>query len=158
MQYLRLIEQLVTTLALEDPAEALAEAIRHLGEAGLSLGEPTDDRAAWLTLTHGGRTLALHGAVPPDDTLRPILAGLLHGTLVRLAEHDEYRRARERMEMLSTASFEGILVHVDGVTVDANDRLAEMLGYERQELIGMPVVEVCVAPEERAAVLHRVKE
>ena len=38
--------------------------------------------------------------------------------------------------MLSSASFEGILVHVDGVVIDVNQRLSEMPGYELSELLG----------------------
>ena len=31
--------------------------------------------------------------------------------------------------MLSEASFEGLMIHVDGSIIDANQPLAEMLGY-----------------------------
>jgi two-component system, cell cycle sensor histidine kinase and response regulator CckA len=55
---------------------------------------------------------------------------------------------RERLELLSSASFEGLLVHVDGEVVEVNQRTCEMLGYERAELLGPQTLGKCVAPED----------
>jgi len=68
-------------------------------------------------------------------------------------DHDA--RLRERLEMLSSASFEGILVHVDGNVIDANQRLCEMLGYGLGEVLGPEILGRCVAPEDLAAVGQR---
>jgi two-component system cell cycle sensor histidine kinase/response regulator CckA len=68
---------------------------------------------------------------------------------------DELTRARARAEMLSSASFEGILIHRDGVILDANARLSEILGYGRDELMGLDVLQRCVAPEDIPAVRAR---
>ena len=64
---------------------------------------------------------------------------------------------RERMDMLSAAASEGILIHIDNVLIDANQRLAEMLGYEHAEMIGKKMLPLCVAPEDQERVLERVK-
>ncbi|MGH7674247.1 MAG: PAS domain S-box protein, partial [Gemmatimonadales bacterium] len=64
------------------------------------------------------------------------------------------RDSEERFRMLSEAAFEGIGVNENGVIVEANRRLAEMLGCELRELIGSPVVEF-VAPESHALVQSR---
>ena len=69
---------------------------------------------------------------------------------------DDQARAEERREMLSAASFEGILVHVDHVVVDVNQRLCDMLGYQRDELLGPGTLRKCVAPEDVPGVLERV--
>ena len=58
--------------------------------------------------------------------------------------------------MLSAASFEGVLVHVDGNVLDVNDRLGEMLGYDRHELVGTDLVVRSIAPEDLPGVLERV--
>jgi len=68
---------------------------------------------------------------------------------------EEQGRVRERLEMLASASFEGILVHVDGVVIDANQRLCEMLGYQLDEVLGPQTLPRCVAPEDLPAVLER---
>jgi PAS domain S-box-containing protein len=73
-----------------------------------------------------------------------------------LAEvREEEAWLRERLDMLSSASFEGILVHVDGVVIDANQRVCEMLGYDREEVLGPRTLPSCVAPEDLAAVRQR---
>jgi len=61
---------------------------------------------------------------------------------------DQQARAAERAALLSSASFEGILVHVDGEVVDVNQRLCEMLGFERHEMLGPHALARCVAPED----------
>ena len=71
---------------------------------------------------------------PPDWYLRlsrALTANDLAAARALLPEiREEEGRVRERLEMLSSASFEGILVHVDGEVIDANQRLCEMLGYQ----------------------------
>jgi PAS domain S-box-containing protein len=61
-------------------------------------------------------------------------------------------RAHERLEMLSSASFEGILVHVGGDVIAANQRACEILGYGPDEILGPETVRSCVAPEDRPTV------
>jgi two-component system cell cycle sensor histidine kinase/response regulator CckA len=68
---------------------------------------------------------------------------------------DKEGRVRERLEMLSSASFEGIMVHVEGVVIDANQRLCEMLGYQLGEVLGPYTLPRCVAPEDLAGVRER---
>ncbi len=70
---------------------------------------------------------------------------------------DEYARVRERMELLSSASFEGLVFHVDGLVFDVNQRLLEITGFERDELLGEQLLQRCVAPEDLPEVLRRAK-
>ena len=75
------------------------------------------------------------------------------GLLAEIRDADAH--LRERLAMLSSASFEGIMVHVDGVIIDANQRLCEMLGYELEEVLGPQTMPRCVAPEDLPGVLKR---
>ena len=59
----------------------------------------------------------------------------------------------ERFEALAQASFEGIGFSADGVVIDANPQLAQMLRYDLPEIIGKPVVDM-LAPEDRELVNH----
>jgi PAS domain S-box-containing protein len=61
------------------------------------------------------------------------------------------RESEERWRRISEATFEGIGFSENGRMVDVNAQLARMLGYEPEELIGIPV-EACVAPEDRERV------
>src|SRR5204863_6283037 len=69
----------------------------------------------------------------------------------KLTESEGRRRRRTR------ASFEGIAITHEGRMLDANEQLAGMLGYSRDELIGRAVLDL-VAPESRGDVQRRVAE
>jgi len=71
---------------------------------------------------------------------------------------DEQLRLRERTDLLSSASFEGLLIHVDGKVIEVNDRLCEMHGYERHELLSGDILRMCVAPEDVPGVLAHMRD
>lgn len=48
----------------------------------------------------------------------------------------DLEQSEERFRALSAATSEGVLVHDQGIVLDANEAAAEMLGYEQAELIG----------------------
>ena len=71
---------------------------------------------------------------------------------------DEQLRLRERADLLSAASFEGVLIHADGKVIEVNDRLCEMHGYQRHELLSGDILRMCVAPEDVPGVLAHMRE
>ena len=71
---------------------------------------------------------------------------------------DDQLRLRERAELLSSASFEGLLIHADGKVIEVNDRLCEMHGYDRQELLSGDILRMCVAPEDVPGVLAHMRD
>jgi two-component system, cell cycle sensor histidine kinase and response regulator CckA len=148
-----LFAELSELLADAHAERGLAEALALLAEHGI---EPVrDGQAPWLTLEEGGRALALSAEAGPRD-LREGLSALLRLALLRIAEQEELRKTKERFDMLSEASFEGILIHVDGVVIDVNQRLAEMAGWEPDELLGADMMRRTIAPEDLEATLARV--
>ena len=48
---------------------------------------------------------------------------------------------------LSEAAFEAIVIHKDGVLLEANEQFYEMFGYEARELLGRQIVPLIIAPE-----------
>ena len=70
----------------------------------------------------------------------------------RAAQEAALWESEARYRQLANAVFEGIVLIRDGVIVDTNARFADMLGYERAELVGQDPVDF-VAPEyqDRAA-------
>ncbi|HWA75844.1 MAG TPA: PAS domain S-box protein [Polyangiaceae bacterium] len=152
-----LLAQLCRAVAAAAPDRALDAALVQLAELGIVPAGSREERP-WLELERGGKNLSLvlRGPLPAEELREPI-ADLLSLVLSRESEHEQACRVRERMEMLSAASFEGILIHIDNVLIDANQRLAEMLGYEHAEMIGKKMLPLCVAPEDQERVLERVK-
>jgi len=65
------------------------------------------------------------------------------------------RESEERFSWLSEATFEGIGISDKGQTIDINQQLAKMLGYEPSEIIGLSVMNL-VAPESRELVLKNI--
>ncbi|MCT7959016.1 PAS domain S-box protein [Laspinema palackyanum] len=66
------------------------------------------------------------------------------------------RQREERYRCLADATCEGILLHDRGVIIDVNRVLAQMLGYEKKELIGTSGVEL-VTPEYREIVSQNIQ-
>ncbi|HEX2657152.1 MAG TPA: PAS domain S-box protein, partial [Polyangia bacterium] len=154
----RILPALTAAVALPEPDRALAAVLGLLGQHGAT-SRSTADADPWICLEREGRRIALaHPSEPTDAQTRDVAIHLLDIALARVAAHDQYRTVCERAEMLSSASFEGIMVHVDGVIIDANQRLCEMLGYERAEVLGPNTLARCCAPEDLPGVLERMRD
>jgi PAS domain S-box-containing protein len=54
----------------------------------------------------------------------------------RKKAEEELQKSEERFRLLSDMTLEGILLHKNGITRDLNPSLAQMLGVQREELIG----------------------
>jgi PAS domain S-box-containing protein len=94
-----------------------------------------------------------------DDALGRPRAESRAAVLAMLRElEQEQARLQERLDMMSSASFEGLFFHEDGPVVDVNDRVCELMGYAREELLGPDTLRRCVAPEDVPEVLRRVAE
>ena len=66
------------------------------------------------------------------------------------------RESEERFKKLSQLTFEGILIHKNGVVVDVNESLTEMVGYSKNELVGKNIIQLCVPPEYHAAIRENI--
>ena len=142
-------------LAGDDAEAALTAALGRLSELGIHQ-HVEGSGAVWLEVSAAGRSLRLTSLGLLTDELRPSLDALLRLALQRAADQTERREVDERLALLSSASFEGILVHIDGVVIAVNQRLAEMIGCEPHELLGPDTMRRCIAPEDLAATIQRV--
>jgi PAS domain S-box-containing protein len=141
--------EITELLAGDDAKRNLELCLTRLAELGLR----QQAEGADLTLESHGQKLALAGGTPE---LRNAVGPLLRLGLRLVAEQVEHRKTRERLELLSAASFEGILVHVNGVVIDTNQRLAEMLRATPEQLLGPETMQRSVAPEDLPDVMNRV--
>ncbi|HET9934436.1 MAG TPA: PAS domain S-box protein, partial [Polyangiaceae bacterium] len=131
--------------------EAATELLAEVGALPVLSGEPPA-----LSVEYAGHRLAFSRGALDDETLVGAKA-MLRAALRRVAEQDALESARERMNMLASASFEGIFIHVDGSVIDANPRFCEMLGRSYEEILGAETLRRCVAPEDLPLVLELVR-
>lgn len=57
-------------------------------------------------------------------------------------KEDALKVAQNNFEKLSNLTFEGILIHKEGIAIDVNYSFTKMFGYKKEELIGKNVVEL----------------
>lgn len=65
--------------------------------------------------------------------------------------------SEQRYKMLSNLTFEGIVLHRNGVLVDANQRAFEMFGYTREQLIGKQILPLVFDKESVPIILAQIK-
>ncbi|MCX6136397.1 MAG: PAS domain S-box protein, partial [Ignavibacteriales bacterium] len=96
-------------------------------------------------------------------TIRLLADGLFQ-TLAKIRQNqldlknraEDLRESNERFARLADASFEGIVVSDNGIIVDLNNQLADMLGYTQSEMIGRSVVDF-VPPQDVVQVVSPVR-
>ena len=76
---------------------------------------------------------------------------------LRRAE-DSLRESEKRFRLLTEAAFEGILIHKDGVLLNANDQFFEMFGYQAREVLGRQAIEILIAPESIPFIKEQIRE
>lgn len=94
---------------------------------------------------------------PIGDQDRGIVGGLgiIRDTTEMRRSEVRMRESELRFRALTEAAFEGIGFTIEGVIIDVNERVADMLGYTREELLGMSTREL-VIPEHWSTVQEKV--
>jgi len=72
--------------------------------------------------------------------------GIIRDVSERKRAEQALRESEERFRRLSEATLDGVIIHDDGLVLDANARAAAIHGYELSEFIGMDVL-TFIAPE-----------
>ncbi|HKO92740.1 MAG TPA: PAS domain-containing protein, partial [Polyangiaceae bacterium] len=153
-----LVAAIIAALDGDLPEQCVDAALGVLRERRLAEREGAGN--TWLELRRGERELRLvaaPGVEAPGPVSRALLGHALGAALRRSAERDEARKVIERLELLQQASFEGILIHDQGVAVECNDRLCEMIGYSREEVMEPGHMVRVVAPEDLATAQERIR-
>jgi diguanylate cyclase (GGDEF)-like protein/PAS domain S-box-containing protein len=81
--------------------------------------------------------------------------GVLVDVTDRKEAEEALRESEERLRRLADAALEGILVTDEGVILEANRALTDMLGYEASDVVGRSAVEF-IAPEHRELVRQKI--
>jgi diguanylate cyclase (GGDEF)-like protein/PAS domain S-box-containing protein len=161
------IEELVGYSVQEwlDPERVLWEERLHPEDRTWVLTAEERSRASGEPFSEEYRLLAKDGSVVwvRDEAvlLRNEAGESLYwqGVLVDVTDRKEaeeaLRESEERLRRLADAALEGILVTDEGVILEANRALTDMLGYEASEVVGRSAVEF-IAPEHRELVRQKI--
>ncbi len=121
--------------------------------------------------TGGGRTRAFENTVlRPDGSEVPVeiltrkvtikgkkvLQGVFRDITERKMAEQKLEESIERFRRLSEAGFEGIIISEQGIVVDANTRMAQMLACKFTDLIGRKVSDF-VAPQSLETVENHIR-
>lgn len=144
-------------LAIDFPVEALDRALSFLDERGIR--SVNNDPMPWLQVSKGEHLLELSTSVEQPGWVKSSLEAVLKVALLRIIQAEECAAATERVQMLSAASFEGIIISRPGTggVIEVNERLCELLGASREELLGPETMTRHVAPEDLPGVVERVR-
>ncbi|MFN2564228.1 MAG: PAS domain S-box protein [Gemmatimonadaceae bacterium] len=88
---------------------------------------------------------------------RQVRVAAIHDITARKHAEEAIRESEERFRSLTEAALDGVLVHEEGIILDANPSLCRMFGYELDELVGRNVLDFIVAPESREKVVQRMR-
>ena len=97
-----------------------------------------------------GRWLEVHAYPCPDG-----LVVYVRDASARKRAEEALRESEDRLRRFFDATFEGIILHADGVVLDVNRAAADMFGYAPEEMVGLSILDLG-APESREEVRRRV--
>ena len=83
--------------------------------------------------------------------------GMVRNVTVKIQAERRLRESEERYKMLSNLTFEGIIIHENGVLIDVNQSFCEITQYSREELIGKSIIDLAVPPEYHQIVIEKIK-
>jgi PAS domain S-box-containing protein len=133
----------------QEPGEAVAF-LRRIREQGTILTETTH----YHKDGHVFPVEASVSMVVIDG--RELVLGIDRDISARRRMEEALRESEERFHRLADAAFEGIVVHENGIIIDANQRAAALFGYTVAEMIGHHVLEYA-AEEARNEIMARLK-
>jgi len=154
------IEPALTARLLEistalDPGQGLHDLISLVHELGWS-ASPSHERSHPVEL--GPPLGSRFSGAPVPDWLREQIDRIAHALRASLQTERKLLQLEERLQMLSEGGFEGLFVHRDGVVIEVNERLIEILRAPREQLLGTELWRRCVAPTDLARVQQRMSE
>ncbi|WP_333787386.1 PAS domain S-box protein [Methanomethylovorans sp.] len=91
------------------------------------------------------------------EQLETIASHIGEALMRRLAEN-ELIQSQEKYRLLSDVSFEGIVIHENGVALEINEALVCITGYSRDELLGKDVVPLIIHPDDHGTIEQKMAE
>ncbi|MCG8308677.1 MAG: PAS domain S-box protein [Cytophagales bacterium] len=109
----------------------------------------------------GGRSIwvKLNVSAYQNERGRPeSLVGIVENVTREKEAEQALKESEDRYKKLSDLSLEGIILHQNGKIFDCNERVLNMLGYSRKELIGEDFVKLFAGAESKEVFINLIKE
>jgi PAS domain S-box-containing protein len=84
-------------------------------------------------------------------------AATLGAAIYRNRTEEQLRQSEERFRALSEAAVEGVVLHENGIVLEANPAFERIFGYGLDELRGKNIVDLLPTPESRDVILRRMR-
>ncbi len=68
------------------------------------------------------------------------------------------RESEERFSRLSDLTYEGIVIHKDGIVIDINSAIVKMSDYKREELIGKNIIQMIIKPKYHESLIENMEK
>ncbi len=91
------------------------------------------------------------------ETILKIFSTRTTNEIERLKSEIALKQSEEQYKKLADATFEGIVYTHNGIVIEANQQIANMLGYKMEELINLEVKRF-VHPEDSELVISKIKK
>ena len=112
-----------------------------------------------IAITKQGQTFSVEiTAVSTDFNNRPAFLVILHNNSELKRSLEQLKEREEYFHFLSDASFEGIIIHNNGVILDVNQQLLDIFGYSREDLIGENMLSVFITENYRKKAIESIRK
>ena len=150
------LEEFVKIPLLDHVAPSSREMIAALARKR-NQGKESETNFEYDILRKDGETRTLHGYATHFTLGDEIYTQTAFEDITERKQTEEALRvSEERFRLLSESAFEAIVIHEEGILLNANDQYFKMFGYEPGEALGKEMISVTFAPEVLAFVKKQV--
>lgn len=109
-------------------------------------------------LKSGQRIDIILNIVPINYNNLPTMQILIQDITKQKNTIDQLKKSEDKASFLAKSTFEGIVIHKNGVILNANDAFLKLTGYSRNEAIGSNLLDYLHNDEEKALVVERMMQ
>jgi PAS domain S-box-containing protein len=96
--------------------------------------------------------------VPDEDGQIDRMMGITRDITTRRQQEQELKTSNERYQLLSSATFEGIVLHQQGIVLDANQSFLDMMGWSYGEALGKNLFDSISHTKDKVRILEKIKQ
>jgi PAS domain S-box-containing protein len=139
---------------LPESRDIITEALRSAKEEGKGYDLELEIR------TQKGRLIQVRTTceVTLQEGRASILTGIFQDITDQKLAEISLKRSKVKFEKLSNFTFEGIVIHKNGIITDHNASFARLFGYNKESLIGQNGIELIIPPSKHQSVYDKLKD